>query len=132
MRTAFSLLLALLLVACGQTIKESRAASPSSAVSQQIEQQKMIDALQHIASGDARNDAQRAAQAKDWRLWAYQGRTGLHIPGVVAAENTAAVNIAPAMGDVIYSEQHLQARLQFLDYASLYNQYLLSLRPSGE
>jgi len=132
MRTVFLLSLSLLLVACGQPVQKSRVASistpPLSSSPQHIEQQQVIDTLISIVSGDAVHDAERSSQANDWRLWAYHDRAGFKVPGISANVNYRAIKIAPAMGDVIYSEQHLQAYQQFLDYATRYNQHLLSLQ----
>lgn len=133
MRAVFLLSLSLLLVACGQAIQKGRAASvstpPSSNNSQQLEQQQAIDALISIVSGDAIHDAEKSSQANDWRLWAYHDRAGIKVPGIDAdTVSHRDIKVAPAMGDVIYSEQHLQAYQQFLGYATRYNQHILSLQ----
>jgi|GEM_PF-4855295 len=128
MRTGFLLSIALLIVACAQPVKESRAASSSPLENQQAEQQQAISELEKIASGDAISNARSAVAANDWRLWAYHDRAGLKVPGVIAHREDYPVKIAPAMGDVIYNDRHLQAHLQFLDYAKRYNQEVLSLQ----
>jgi hypothetical protein len=77
------------------------------------------------------NDAVQALKKNDIELWAYNTRMGPNVPGVDADALPAilqkhSLKLAPAMGDVVYGNDHLDLRLKFLKYAQRYNQEILN------
>jgi hypothetical protein len=77
------------------------------------------------------NDAVQALKQNDTELWAYSTRIGPKVPGVDADALPAVLQkhtlkLAPAMGDVVYSNDHLELRLKFVKYAQRYNQEILN------
>jgi hypothetical protein len=77
------------------------------------------------------NDAVQALKQNDTELWAYSTRMGPKVPGVDAEALPAVLQkhplkLAPAMGDVVYSNHHLKLRLKFVKYAQKYNQEILN------
>lgn len=75
------------------------------------------------------NDALLAISQGDTKLWGYNTRAGTKTPGTdnVTPEilSKYRLKIAPAMGDIIYSNKHLKLRLKFIHYATQYNKEIL-------
>lgn len=77
------------------------------------------------------SDAILALNLGDTKLWAYNTRMGPKIPGV--DDNAVAdtlrkhsLKFAPAMGDIVYSNNHLKLRLKFIEYAKQYNHEIIN------
>jgi hypothetical protein len=77
------------------------------------------------------SDAVQALKQNDTELWAYNTRTGPKVPGVDVDAlpdvlQKHQLKLAPAMGDVVYGNDHLELRLKFIKYAQRYNQEILN------
>ncbi|CCK78009.1 MAG: hypothetical protein KBT75_17500 [Oleispira antarctica] len=76
------------------------------------------------------SDASKALEKGDTQLWAYNTRKGPKIPGIDGAISDVLQNyqlrMAPAMGDVVYGNEHLELQLKFIKYAQRYNQEILN------
>jgi hypothetical protein len=77
------------------------------------------------------NDAVQALKKNDTELWAYNTRMGPKVPGVDADALPAVLQkhqlkLAPAMGGVVYGNDHLELRIKFVQYAQRYNQEILN------
>lgn len=64
------------------------------------------------------------------RMLAYQSMEGLKVPGFKGDEADQAAKyfgfeLAPGMGDQLFSDEHRQLQLYFIDYADRYNHLLL-------
>jgi hypothetical protein len=92
--------------------------------------EERYSALLWVEQANPVNDALQALKQKDTDLWAYSTRIGPKVPGVDADSLPAVLQkhqlkLAPAMGDVIYGNDHLELRLKFVKYAQRYNQEIL-------
>lgn len=84
--------------------------------------------MRAILAGNPVNDAERALQTGDKRLWAYDKR-GRIIPGLPSSAQMPgddAIIIAPGMGDVVYGKTHQQLRQALLEYMQQYNRHILA------
>jgi hypothetical protein len=92
--------------------------------------EERYSALLWVEQANPVNDALQALKQKDTDLWAYSTRIGPKVPGVDADSLPTVLQkhqlkLAPAMGDVIYGNDHLELRLKFVKYAQRYNQEIL-------
>jgi hypothetical protein len=93
--------------------------------------EKRYSSLLWVEQANPVNDAVQALKQNDTELWAYSTRMGPKVPGVDADALPAVLQkhplkLAPAMGDVVYSNHHLKLRLKFVKYAQRYNQEILN------
>jgi hypothetical protein len=93
--------------------------------------EKRYSSLLWVEQANPVNDAVKALKQNDTELWAYSTRMGPKVPGVDADALPAVLQkhplkLAPAMGDVVYSNHHLKLRLKFVKYAQRYNQEILN------
>ncbi|MFT4811967.1 MAG: hypothetical protein ACI9W3_000494 [Marinoscillum sp.] len=93
--------------------------------------EERYSALLWVEQANPVNDAVQALKKKNTELWAYNTRMGPKVPGVDADALPAVLQkyqlkLAPAMGDVVYSNDHLELRLKFVKYAQRYNQEILN------
>jgi hypothetical protein len=93
--------------------------------------EKRYSSLLWVEQANPVNDAVQALKQNDTELWAYSTRMGPKVPGVDAEALPAVLQkhplkLAPAMGDVVYSNHHLKLRLKFVKYAQRYNQEILN------
>ena len=77
------------------------------------------------------SDALLALKKEDTQLWGYNTRMGPKIPGidddaVPDILRKHSLKIAPAMGDIVYSDKHLKLRLKFINYAKQYNNEIIN------
>ena len=86
-----------------------------------------VQQLQALAEGDAIADARTAFARGDTRLWSWNTRQQRIVPAAAQLADGQATRTAPAMSDTLYSQQHLQARQRFIDYATRYNSEMLRL-----
>lgn len=84
-----------------------------------------VKKLKAIVSGDPVADAEKAIVDGDVAYWGYHTRIKAVAPGIDDSQlGDAEVKFAPAMGDVIYGEDHRVLRKQFIEYAEAYNQVI--------
>ena len=85
-----------------------------------------------VESANPVSDAAKALKKGDAKLWAYNTRTGLKIPGIddVNSANFQQhqLKMAPAMGDVVHGSKHLELQLKFINYAKQYNNEVIKNR----
>lgn len=117
-------LTAVMLAACDEKVK------PPLAVG---DEHPLVQQLATIVSGDPEQNALEQVKQGNYRLWGYSSRADIILPGVPAnqSENYAVslgVQLAPAMGDVLYSDEHKTLREKFIAYAALYNQTVIANR----
>ena len=95
-----------------------------------------LSGLRWVETAQAESDADKAIAAGDLRLWGYHQRGGPTIPGVDFQQNSILVEkygmrTSPAVGDVIYNEDHFELLMLFMEYARSYNQRILSSEGQG-
>jgi LAS superfamily LD-carboxypeptidase LdcB len=93
--------------------------------------EQRYSALLWVEQANPVNDAVQALKQKDTDLWAYNTRMGPKVPGVdtdalAVVLKKHQLKLAPAMGDVVYGNEHLELRLKFVKYAQRYNQEILN------
>jgi hypothetical protein len=93
--------------------------------------EQRYSALLWVEQANPVNDAVQALKQKDTDLWAYNTRMGPKVPGVdtdalAVVLQKHQLKLAPAMGDVVYGNEHLELRLKFVKYAQRYNQEILN------
>lgn len=64
------------------------------------------------------------------RVLAYNSMDGLKVPGFTQQESKQVVDyfgveLVPAMGDQLFSDEHRKLQLYFIDYAARYNRLLI-------
>lgn len=113
------LLVLLAMAACDPRVRSEVAADQPAA--------DPVQQLQVLAEGDAIADARTAFARGDTRLWSWNTRQQRIVPAASQLADGQATRTAPAMSDTLYSQQHLQARQRFIDYATRYNSEMLRL-----
>ena len=82
-----------------------------------------------VETANAQADAKTAIENSNTKLWVYRTRIGTKVPGLEDQdtqylEEKYGFNYAPAMGDIVYGDKHLQLRLKFIEYAKQYNRII--------
>jgi hypothetical protein len=87
-------------------------------------------ALLWVEKADPVVDAMKSLNSGNIKLWGYNTRLGPKVPGVNASDieivlKQHELNLAPAMGDAVYGDNHLKLRTKFVEYAKQYNTEIL-------